>query len=107
MIENILWDSVGLPAEFLPPSGLVIIPSILPYSPQATSALSLWVFASVWVSCWVEPPRWQYAPVWKHNKVLLMVLGIGISPWDESQVRPVIGCPFPQSLPPPLCLYYL
>ena len=42
--------------------------------------------------------REQHAPVCKHNTVSLIVLGIGVCPWDGSQVGPVIGWPFPQFL---------
>jgi hypothetical protein len=38
------------------------------------------VSVSVCVSCWVEPLRGQYAPVCKHNRVSLIVLGIGLYP---------------------------
>ena len=34
----------------------------------------------------------------KYSRVSLRVLGISPCPWDGSQVGPVIGCPFPQSL---------
>jgi len=39
-----LVDSVGLPEEFLSPSGPAILPPILPC-----------VSVSVWISCWAEP----------------------------------------------------
>ena len=39
----------------------------------------LWVIVSVSVSGWVEPLRGQlcYAPAYKHNRVSLIVSGIG------------------------------
>ena len=37
------------------------------------------------------------APVCKHHRVSV-IPGIGVCPWDESQVGLVIGWPFPQSL---------
>ena len=40
----------------------------------------------------------QHAPVCKHNRVSLMVLEVGVCPWDGSQVELVIGWPLPQSL---------
>ena len=51
--------------------------------------------------------RGQRAPVCKHNKVLLIVLGIGACPWSGSQVGLIIGWPVPQSLLYPPCLQFL
>ena len=73
-------------------------------SPQPPSTVWLWVCVSVWVSCWVEPLWGQHAPVCKHNRVSLVVLGIGACPWDGSLVGLVITWPFPQSLFHPLSL---
>jgi hypothetical protein len=40
----------------------------------------------------------SWAPVWKHNKVSLIVSWVGSLPWDGSQVGAVIVWPFPKSL---------
>ena len=40
----------------------------------------------------------SYVLVYKHNRVPLIVLGIGSCPWGGSQFRAVIGWPFPETL---------
>jgi hypothetical protein len=54
-----LVDSVGLLVEFLFPLGPQSFLLFFHKSPQAPSTVWPWVSASVWVSCWVEPLRWQ------------------------------------------------
>ena len=46
----------------------------------------------------MEPLRGLYVPVCKHNRVSLIVSGIGARPWDRSQVGLIIEWPLPQSL---------
>ena len=49
----------------------------------------------------MEPLKVSHARllgVCKHNRVPLIVSGMGACSWDASQVGPVIGQPFPQSL---------
>ena len=49
----------------------------------------------------MEPLRGQHVPVFNHNRVLLIVSGIGSCSWDGSQFRAIIVWPFP------LFLFYL
>jgi hypothetical protein len=73
-----LVDSVGLSVGFLTPSGPQSFYSFV--SPQIPSTVWLWVSASFWVSCYVDPLTGQYTPVYKHNRVSLTVLGIVFIP---------------------------
>lgn len=65
---------------------------------QAPLNAQLWVSASVSISFWVKPLRWQlgYDPVFKYS-ILLIVSGVGFLSWHESQAEPIIGWTFPQS----------
>jgi hypothetical protein len=98
-------DFVGLPVEFLYPKGLQSFLLFFHKSPQASSTVAV----GVWVSCWLKTLRGQpcQTPVCKHHRVSLIVSGIGVWPWDESQVSPVISWPFPQSLLHPIPVFLI
>ena len=98
------WFSCRVPIPF------EVLPSFLMFfhkSPQVPFTVWLWVSVSVWISCLVKPLSRQHVPVWKHNRVSLIVLGIGACPLGVSKFCPVIGCLFPQILLLPPCLCYL
>jgi hypothetical protein len=67
-------------------------------SPQAPSTIWLWVSAFVWVTCCLDPLRGQHAPLCKHIRLSLLVLGIGVCPWNGSKLGSVIGWLLSQSL---------
>ena len=70
---------LALLVEFLPTLDSSILLQLFHKTFQAQSNIWLWVSASVSVSCWVEPLRGQlcWSPICKHNRVSLIVSGIG------------------------------
>jgi hypothetical protein len=54
-VSWLCWSSCGIPISFRVQSFLLFCHKSL----QAPPTVWLWVSASVWVSCWVEPLQWQ------------------------------------------------
>ena len=82
-----LLDSVGPFVESLSSLG----PSVL--LPTLPSNIWLWVSASLFIGCWVEPLRTHLyqVPVCKNTRESLIVSVICSCPWDGSQFGPVNG----------------
>jgi hypothetical protein len=70
-------------------------------SPQPPSTDWLWVCVSVWVSCWVEPLWGQHAPVCKHSRVSLVVLGIAVCPYGRVSIWASYWLAIPSVSAPP------
>jgi hypothetical protein len=101
-----LVDTVGLPVSPYPLLGLQYFLFFINKSPQDPSTALMWVSVYAWVSCWMEPLREQSAPVCKHNRLSLVVLGTVACPWDRSKSKLVIGWQFPKHLLVFLCLHF-
>jgi hypothetical protein len=71
-----LVNSFGFPVEFFSCFGSFLL--FFHKSPQPSSIVWLWVSVSVWLSCWVEPLRGQYAPVCITNLSMLAFSWTGI-----------------------------
>jgi hypothetical protein len=85
-----------------------ILPCILPQeSPSSINcfAVGVCIFLSQFLGA--ASQKTVITPFFNHNKISLIVLGIGACPWDGCQVEPVIGWPFPQSLFHSLSLHFL
>jgi hypothetical protein len=100
--ESKLVDSVSLPVEFLSPSGPSILPPTLPLSLCASSSVWLWpVYLFKSGVGWSLSKESCQTPVCKHNRVSLIMSGIGACLWNGSQVEQVhplnlcsIPCPW-------------
>jgi len=89
-----LVDSVGL-VFLTPPVLSILLPTLLQDSPSSSWCLAVGLHQLL-----EEPLRWQlyYVSVCKHSRVSLIESGVGSFMWNGSQIRAVIGWPFPQLL---------
>ena len=94
-----LIDTVGLPVDFRFILGPSISCQLLHKLPKPHLMFDS-SFLILSITCWVESFRIQLCKTafYKHNRVSLIVSGVGACPWDRSQVGPVVGWPFPQPL---------
>ena len=79
---------------------LSVIHQVFHKSLQGPSNVWLWLSVSVSIGCWIELLIGQlyYVPACKHNRESLIVSKIGSFMEGMSQLRPVFGWLFPQSL---------
>ena len=86
---------VGHPVGFLSPSG----PSIFPPNSSIRVPDLHSMFDCVYLQLFQSAAGWNlsedsYAPVYKHNRILLIMSGTGVCPWCVFKIWPVIGWPF-------------
>ena len=103
---HILWEHRGLSCHYWSSYGVAI--PFSSFSPSSNSSLLVpnpnqWLPVSICVCLSqlpVVPLRGQscHAPVCTHIMVSVIVSGFGVHSWDGSQIGPVTGWPFFQSL---------